>query len=363
MQYLFGNTQLPNRTLIRGDNLEEMRKIPDNVVALIATDPPFNSKRNYFVPYRDEHGKAPDTLVKAFTDTWKWGDAAEAACEELICEVGGAIGETIEGLQNFLKQTPMMAYLAMMGIRLVEMHRILKPTGSIYLHCDAAANHYLKILMDAVFGPNNFKNEIVWCYDSSGRSRNTFSKKHDVIYFYAKSAVCNFNGYRVPHSAEELERDYRYYDESGRRYRISRAGGKIYRYYADEGKMANDWWVLPTLNSTDSERAGYPTQKPIALYKRIIEASSNEGDLVLDPFCGCGTTLLAAEELNRRWLGIDLTDFAVETFMLRMKKSFPHLNVSVPITETPKNADITLQHREREVPPTEGNHPYRFAWQ
>ena len=343
MQYLFENTQLPNRTLIRGDNLDEMRKIPDNVVALIATDPPFNSKRNYFVPYRDEHGKAPDTLVKAFTDTWKWGDAAEAACEELICEVGGAIGETIEGLQNFLKQTPMMAYLAMMGIRLVEMHRILKPTGSIYLHCDAAANHYLKILMDAVFGPNNFKNEIVWCYDSSGRSRNTFSKKHDVIYFYAKSAVCNFNGYRVPHSAEELERDYRYYDESGRRYRTSRAGGKVYRYYADEGKMANDWWVLPTLNSTDSERAGYPTQKPIALYKRIIEASSNEGDLVLDPFCGCGTTLLAAEELNRRWLGIDLTYLATGAVKLQVEKFFPQLKDSITLIGTPENVETALQ--------------------
>ena len=153
----------------------------------------------------------------------------------------------------------------------------------------------------------------------------------------------NFNRYRVPHSAEELERDYRYYDESGRRYRTSRAGGKVYRYYADEGKMANDWWVLPTLNSTDSERAGYPTQKPIALYKRIIEASSNEGDLVLDPFCGCGTTLLAAEELNRRWLGIDLTYLATGAVKLQVEKFFPQLKDSITLIGTPENVETALQ--------------------
>ena len=155
-----------NRTLIRGDNLTEMREFPDEYVDLIATDPPFNSKRDYFVPYRDEHGKEPDTLVKAFTDTWTWGNAAEEACEELIVNVGGQVADTIKGLRQFLNDTPMMAYLVMMAIRIVQMHRILKPTGSLYLHCDPTASHYLKIILDAIFGTQNFRNEIICLYFS-----------------------------------------------------------------------------------------------------------------------------------------------------------------------------------------------------
>ncbi len=317
MQYLFENTQLPNRTLIRGDNLAEMRKLPDNIVALIATDPPFNSKRDYFVPYRDEHGKAPDTLVKAFTDTWKWGAAAEAACDELLCEVGGAIGETIEGLQKFLKQTPMMAYLAMMAIRLVEMHRILKPTGSMYLHCDAAASHYLKILMDAIFGRANFVNEIIWGYGLGGSSKRAFSKKHDVILFYSKRHDYYFEKPTMPATSAML-------------------GSK-------EKGMLDYWTDIPSLNNMAKERFGYPTQKPIALYQRIIEASSKEGDLVLDPFCGCGTTLLAAEKLNRRWLGIDLTYLATGAVTLQVEKFFPQLKDSVTVIGTPENVETTLQ--------------------
>ena len=151
-----------NRTLIRGDNLTEMRNLPDACIDLIATDPPFNSKRDYFVPFRDEHGREPDTLVRAFTDTWTWGEAAEDAYNELLVDVGGQVGNTIEGLRQFLNETPMMAYLVMMGIRIVEMHRLLKDTGSLYLHCDPSASHYLKIVTDSVFGVKNFRNEIVW---------------------------------------------------------------------------------------------------------------------------------------------------------------------------------------------------------
>ena len=141
-----------NRTLVRGDNLEEMRRFPDDSIDLIATDPPFNSKRNYFVPYRDQHGQEPDTLIRAFTDTWTWGEAAEDAYQQLLVEEGGQIGNTIQGLRQFLNETPMMAYLVMMAIRIVEMHRILKTTGSLYLHCDPSASHYLKIILDAIFG-------------------------------------------------------------------------------------------------------------------------------------------------------------------------------------------------------------------
>ena len=322
--------------LIRGDNLIEMRKMPDNVVALIATDPPFNSKRDYFVPYRDEHGKEPDTLVKAFTDTWKWGDAAEAACDELIRDIGGAVGETIEGLQLFLKQTPMMAYLVMMGIRLVEMHRILKPTGSIYLHCDATASHYLKILMDAVFGAKNFMNELVWCYSWPRNSKRYYARTHDSILFYTLGDKWTFNAdaIRQPYAAASEGRDA--YAANA-----SQFGDAV--VLDKRGKLPQDWIILPPVRPNANERAGYPTQKPIALYKRIIQASSNEGDLVLDPFCGCGTTLLAAEALNRRWLGIDLTYLATGAVTLQMEKFFPQLKDSIVITGTPETAATALQ--------------------
>ena len=343
-----------NRALIRGDNLIEMRKMPDNVVTLIATDPPFNSKRDYFVPYRDEHGREPDSLVKAFTDTWSWGEAAEAACAELIRDVGGVVGETIEGLQLFLKQTPMMAYLVMMGVRLVEMHRILKPSGSIYLHCDAAASHYLKLLMDAVFGHANYRNEIIW-RKYAGRKNNAkhkFATQTDTILFYVKSKDAVFNPLFEPISDKEIEKKYRYTDDDGRRYRLSwgrhyQMTGEQRRIYLDEqpGAAIGSLWAEDglQLNTSTKERAGYPTQKPIALYKRIIQASSNEGDVVVDPFCGCGTTLLAAESLNRRWLGIDLTYLATGAVKLQVEKFFPRLKDNIVITGTPEDAATALQ--------------------
>ena len=175
-----------NRTLVRADSLEEMRKFPDACIDLIATDPPFNSKRNYFVPYRDREGKEPVTLRKAFSDTWAWDESAAETSEYLIVDVGGKIGDTIEGLQQFLDETPMMAYLVMMAARIVEMHRILKNTGSLYLHCDPTASHYLKIILDAVFSPQNFMNEIVWSYHRWTGATKHFQRMHDIILFYAK---------------------------------------------------------------------------------------------------------------------------------------------------------------------------------
>ena len=327
------------RMLIRGDNLEEMRKCPDDTFDIIATDPPFNSKRDYFVPYRDEHGKEPDTLVKAFTDTWTWGPAAMQTCEFLICDVGGKIGEVMEGLSLFLKDTPMLAYLTMMAIRLVEMRRILKPTGSIYLHCDPTASHYLKILMDAVFGPENFRNEIVWSYQRWTGTTSRFQRMHDIILFYAKDrASVQFNALTEPYSPKSKHK-------GKRRTTIESSGGIVQDYTNDTSrqKAMRDVWEISYLNSQAKERVGYPTQKPIALYKRILQASTNEGDLVLDPFCGCGTTLIAAEALNRRWLGIDLTYLATGAVKLQVEKFFPQLVDSVIITGTPENADTALQ--------------------
>ena len=402
-----------SRTLVRGDNLEEMRKFPDDCIDLIATDPPFNSKRDYFVPYRDERGQEPDTLIRAFTDTWTWGEAAEEAYGELIVEVGGQIGDTIQGLRQFLNETPMMAYLVMMAIRIVEMHRILKPTGSLYLHCDPSASHYLKIILDAIFGASNFRNEIVWQRTSAHNDGNRFGRVHDIILFYSKSSQPLWNPVYTEHDPEYVKKFYRHEDERGR-YQVDNLTGAG----TTQGESGQSWrgvdptavgrhWAIPHRNSwpeevqppenyeslsvqerldaldangliywpptgrvprfkrylstskgrrvhdviTDinplsgqsKERTGYPTQKPIELYKRIVAASSNEGDLILDPFCGCGTTLMAAEALNRHWIGIDLTYLATGAVRLQIERLFPQLRDSVTIAGTPENAEQALE--------------------
>ena len=401
-----------NRTLVRSDNLDIMRTLPDDSIDLIATDPPFNSKRDYFIPYRDESGQAPDTLIKAFSDTWTWGPTAEEAYDHLIRETGGQTGDTIQGLQNFLNQTPMMAYLVMMAVRIVEMHRILKPTGSLYLHCDSSASHYLKIILDAIFSPTNFKNELIWKRTSAHNIGGRYGRVHDTILFYGKSPKSLWNPVYTDHDPEYLEKFYRYEDERGR-YRIGDltgagvrrgesgtpwrdvdpndagrhwrtpptdawpedvvppknyadlsvqkrldfldANGLIYwppagkvpsfkRYLStSKGRRMSDVVtdILP-LGSHSKERTGYPTQKPIELYERLIKASSNEGDLVLDPFCGCGTTLMAAESLNRNWIGIDITYFAIGTVNQQFEKLFPQHRDAVTITGTPENAEQAL---------------------
>ena len=322
-----------NRTLIRGDNLEEMRNFPDACVDLIATDPPFNSKRDYFVPFRDEQGREPDTLVRAFTDTWTWGDAAEDAYNELLVDVGGQVGNTIEGLRRFLNETPMMAYLVMMGIRIVEMHRLLKDSGSLYLHCDPTASHYLKIILDAVFGTENYRNEIVWhYYNVASTSRSFFGRKHDVIYFYSMSNKATFND-------DEMREPYA---ENSNWVRSSESYGDDRYKPHPKGRRMHDVWRMPTLNNMAKERTGYPTQKPIELYKRIIAASSNEGDLVLDPFCGCGTTLMAAEAEGRQWIGIDLTYLAIGAVRQQFERLYPQHRDSVTIAGTPENVDQAI---------------------
>ena len=402
-----------NRTLVRGDNFEEMRKLPDACIDLIATDPPFNSRRNYFVPYRDERGREPDTLGRAFTDTWTWGEAAEDAYEHLIVEVGGQVGDTIQGMRQFLNETPMMAYLVMMAIRIVEMHRILKSTGSLYLHCDPTASHYLKIILDAIFGTRNFRNEIVWQRTSAHNDGNRFGRVHDIILFYSKNPQLLWNAVYTEHNPEYVERFYRHEDERGR-YQVDNltaagvthgetgqswrgvdptavgrhwaipqrnswpedvqppenyenlsvqkrldaldANGLIYwpprgrvprfkRYLStSRGRRVHDVITdITPLSGQSKERTGYPTQKPIALYKRIVEASSNEGQLVLDPFCGCGTTLMAAEELNRQWIGIDLTYLATGAVRHQIENLFPQLRNSVTIAGTPENAEQALE--------------------
>ena len=347
-----------NRTLVRGDNFEEMRRFPDACIDLIATDPPFNSKRDYFVPYRDARGQEPDTLVRAFADTWTWGEAAEDAYQHLLVEEGEQIGDTIQGLRQFLNETPMIAYLVMMGIRIVEMHRILKSTGSLYLHCDPSASHYLKIVLDAVFGISHFQNEIVWNYHRFSRnSGRRFARMNDIIFLYSKGNQNTFNmQYAERRKSKVVEKGWDTVVDSGVRKllvydmeKVQKAGIDIGRYdrvvetKEAQPAMGQVWSDIQFLNSQARERTGYPTQKPIELYKRIVTTSSNEGDLVLDPFCGCGTTLMAAEELNRRWIGIDLTYLATGAVKHQIETFFPQLRNEVTITGTPENEEQALE--------------------
>ncbi|MBE0478895.1 restriction endonuclease [Candidatus Aerophobetes bacterium] len=212
----------------------------------------------------------------------------------------------------------MMAYLVMMAIRLQELHRVLKPTGSIYLHCDPTASHYLKLVMDAMFGHKNFRNEIIWYYRGGGVSKKRFGRRHDILYFYAKGSewIFNPNQIRMPYSVDTLER-LRY---KARAFRKNR----VYDTYEAHplGKYPDDVWIMQPIMPSSRERLGYPTQKPEKLLERIMKASSNEGDIVLDPFCGCGTTIVVAERLERKWIGIDITHLAISLMEYRLKDTF-----------------------------------------
>ena len=316
-------------TLYYGDNLHVLRThIADESVDLVYLDPPFNSGRDYNAVFEDggdADGKKTSAQVKAFTDTWKWDDVANAAYNEIVQDTSGEprrikLAETMKAFRVVLGTGSTLAYLSMMAPRLVELRRVLKPTGSLYLHCDPVASHYLKMLLDGIFGRENYRNEIVWCYSTSGRGKREFSWKHDTILFYSKSKdyYWNESGVRVPYSDEYIQSHFGQVDDAGLPCRKRFDAGKWRTYYPDAGMIPNDWWELPYLNSQSKERLGYPTQKPRALLERIIKASSNEGDVVLDPFAGCGTCLDAAIVLKRKWIGIDITHVATNVIKKRL---------------------------------------------
>ena len=318
-------------TLYYGDNLKILRKyIPDESVDLIYLDPPFNSKRAYNIIFKDKDGKYPPSQIEAFDDTWHWSDETEETMWELSKPPYPAkLYRTLEAFRVALGTSDMMAYLVMMAIRLCELRRVLKRTGSIYLHCDPTASHYLKIIMDQIFGVKNFRNEIVWCYAGGGIPKKDYPRKHDVILRYSNGSKYKFNP------------EYRPYSEGT----IQRGRTKVKGKYAKiglrkEGTPVNDWWVdiNPIHSPTDKERLGYPTQKPLALLERIIKASSNEGDVVLDPFCGCGTTVAAAEKLGRKWLGIDITILAINLIEKRLKDHFPNVEFEIKGIPTDVNS-------------------------
>jgi len=397
-------------TLYFGDNLDILREhIDKESVDLIYLDPPFNSKRDYNVLFKTPKGQKSDAQITAFEDSWDWGDQAQKEYTELLHQSNTDVTEMIRHLRSFLKDTSIMAYLVMMTNRLVELHRVLKPTGSLYLHCDPTASHYLKVILDTVFGPQNFRNEIIWKRQSAhSDAKNKFPDVADIILFYAKTKVESFYPQYGEYDPEYLEKFYRFDDNDGKgRYRLGDMASpnprpnmmyvwlgfpfpdKGWRYQRDtmqklhdEGRVyypkhkdgsfdfskrpqlkrylreqegsivTNVWTDIQPLHDVSAERMGYPTQKPLALLERIIRASSQPGDIVLDPFCGCGTAVHAAQKLGRSWIGIDITHLAISLIEKRMKDAFP--GIVFEVQGTPKDLEGARNLAERDK--------YQFQW-
>jgi len=383
---------MADNTLYFGNNLDILRRyIGDQTVDLIYLDPPFNSKATYNVLFAEQNGSRAAAQIKAFDDTWRWDQAAAEAYQEVV-EQGGKVSQAMQAFRTLLGDNDMLAYLATMAPRLVELRRVLKPTGSVYLHCDPTASHYLKLLMDAVFGSAGFRNEIIWERTVSHNIRTKgYIRANDTILYYSKTTQFVFNDQYTEYGPEQMRR-YKP-DETGRLYKAENltfsspnphrqfewrgakpppnrswgasleqleewyAQGLILlkkdgmprldrlKVYLDETKgkpVCTNWTDIPRIGNTSAERLGYPTQKPEALLDRIIKASSNEGDVVLDPFCGCGTTIAVAERLKRHWIGIDITHLAITLMKHRLRDAFgDHVEyrvvgepVSLPDAET-----------------------------
>ncbi|PQJ95609.1 DNA methyltransferase [Chromatium okenii] len=389
-------------TLYFGDNLNILREhLETESVDLIYLDPPFNSNANYNVLFKSPKSHDSHAQIEAFTDTWHWGEQAEHEMADILLQSNANVTELLGAMRKLLGSNDMMAYLIMMASRLLELHRVLKPTGSLYLHCDPTASHYLKILLDAVFGKGNFRTEISWkrssAHSDAKQGRKQYGNIRDVIYFYTKSNEWTWNWLFTPYSEDYLKRSYRHIEaETGRVYRLDNltgpggaatghpsyevmgvircwryskenmdqliAQGRIvqtkpntvpaYKRYLDEMPgvpLQNNW---DDINPAGGERLGYPTQKPLALLERIIRASSNEGDVILDPFCGCGTAIHAAHGLNRQWIGIDITHLAITLIEKRLRDSFP--SITFDVQGTPKDLEGARNLAARDK--------YQFQW-
>lgn len=388
-------------TLYFGDNLEILRHhIKDETIDLIYLDPPFNSKRGYNLLFKSHNGYDSDAQITAFEDSWQWGEEAEKEFSELLHQPNTNVSEMIQSLRRFLKESDMFAYLVMMANRLLELHRVLKPTGSLYLHCDPTASHYLKIVLDTVFGAINYQNEIIWKRTSSHSDSKRYPKITDTILFYTKSQNFTWNKLFGEYDETYLKTHYNSLDNEGRRFQygdLVKPKGSVgyfytllgcppppngwrmpetraeqwinegrveipptgnvprYKRYLDEMEgtvIPNLWTDISPINSQGKDSLGYPTQKPVELLERIIKASSNKGDDVLDPFCGCGTAVHAAQSLGREWIGIDITHLAISLIEKRMKNAFP--NITFDIHGTPKDLDGARDLAERDK--------YQFQW-
>jgi site-specific DNA-methyltransferase (adenine-specific) len=386
--------------LYYGDNLRVLREsIASESVDLIYLDPPFNSSATYNILFKSPSGIASEAQIEAFEDTWHWGHEAESAYDEVMKSANTEAASLLRAMRGFLGENDMMAYLAMMAVRLLELHRVLKPTGSLYLHCDPTASHYLKLLLDAVFGHEKFRNEIIWQRTTpKGHAFTRFPSSHDVIFFYVGGPSATWHTQHIPHREAYIESHYSNIESgSSRRYMLdnclnpnpdrpnltyewhghtrvwrwtkekmrqlhdqgrlvyTKSGLPRYKRYLDEmaGSPVTSVWIdIPPINSQAQERLGYPTQKPLALLERIIQASSNEEDIVLDPFCGCGTAVHAAQKLGRRWIGIDITCLAISLIERRLNDAFP--GIEYEVHGTPKTLEDAVDLAARDK--------YQFQW-
>lgn len=398
-------SKMPNH-LYYGDNLDILRAhIKDESIDLIYLDPPFNSQASYNILFKAHSGQQSRAQIEAFEDTWHWNEHAEAAFDEVMHSGNGDAAEMLRAMRAFLKENDMMAYVTMMAIRLIELRRVLKPSGSLYLHCDPTASHYLKCLMDAIFGVENFRNEVIW-QRSTGKSLMTtrLPNNHDVILAYQKTneGYWDESAMFSPYDADDLPltvaAKYTHREPDGRLFQLDNlinpnpnrpnltyeflgvtkvwrwtktrmqqayedglivqsAPGRVPRLkrYLDEqrGRPFGDVWAdIPPLNSQAQERLGYPTQKPVALLERILRLASKPGDVVLDPFCGCGTTVHAAHKLERQWIGIDITHLAISLIEKRLNDAFP--GIKFEVHGTPKDLDGARALADQDK--------YQFQW-
>lgn len=390
----------PN-SLYYGDNLDVLRRyVKDETVDLVYLDPPFNSNQDYNVLFGERNGRRAAAQIKAFEDTWTWDEEAARAYQETV-EAGGKPSEAMQAFRRLLGESDMLAYLSMMAPRLIELRRVLKPAGSIYLHCDPTASHYLKILMDAIFGTVHFRNEIIWKRTSGRKSVSQFGRIHDVILFFSKTGETTWNPPAVAQDAETARGHdmmvgpegeiFRYSDFSGggpgppRRFgdrgEMAPPAGRHWMFDQEgvdrlmkEGRIAfskggrprlltpitgvqvNDVWTdIEPINAAAAERQHYPTQKPKALLERIIAASTDEGDTVLDPFCGCGTTVDAAQALKRAWIGIDITHLAIGLVKNRLRDVYgDEIRKTYRVIGEP----VSVPDAERLA----AEDPYQFQW-
>lgn len=390
--------------LFYGDNLDVLqRHLETESVDLVYLDPPFNSNASYNVLFGHADGTRAAAQIKAFDDTWHWDQAAAAAFQKTVSS-GGDAAQALAAFQTLLGPSTMLAYLSMMAPRLVELRRVLKPTGSIYLHCDPTASHYLKLLMDSVFGTQNFRNEIVWKRKAGRGETNAaairFGVSTDTLLFYVKSDKAPFTRQYRPSNPEYIASKFTHTDENGRRYRRDNLTSPSYRpnlvyeyrgyspppkgwavsrermeqmdgegrlYFPDdkshriqrkrfldelEGETVDSLWDdVPPINSQAAERLGFPTQKPVALLNRIIEASCPPDGVVLDPFCGCGTSIASAEALKRNWIGIDITYLSISLIKSRLAEAG---TVAYDVLGEPTTADDAAQ--------LAADDPYQFQW-
>lgn len=390
--------------LFFGDNLDVLREhVQTQSIDLVYLDPPFNSNATYNVLFKAPSGQKSEAQAEAFRDTWGWGDAAEQAYDDVM-RGNGELALVLSGFRRWLGENAMMAYLSMMAARMAELHRVMKPTASLYLHCDPTASHYLKILLDAAFGGGSYANEIIWKRTSSKSDHSQGAKHwpriHDTILFFRKSeTACLFQQQFGPLEPEYVKKKYPYTDAQGRQYglwdmtgpggaakgnpqyevmgvtrywRYSRdrmerliADGRVIqprpgavpreKRYLDQssGVAIGDVWPdIPPINSQARERLGYPTQKPLPLLERLIAASSKPGSTILDPFCGCGTSVEAAEKLGRHWIGIDVTHYAITLIERRLQHSYPAADYEVKGRPTDLAGARDLFRRD----------PHQFQW-